>query len=193
MATYTYTNENVKYEDLQAAILNEGLSDCTYNMKGNGDSITLETSGTQAQADNIIANATTGSLFANKQQKIRDVKENSSTLLALGIESWSAGDYVACDKQAADGYYTDYEFYSTHASKLSATTPYVATTLTGGVVSTSSASDINTLAEDCADRLIYLYTASSNSDGSKSELALITAILTAANQTALDAITDTRS
>jgi hypothetical protein len=58
---------------------------------------------------------------------------------------------------------------------------------------TSVLADVDALVYNVAARMIYLYTAVANADGSKGEMTLILAITSAANQAALDAVVDTRT
>ena len=193
MTTYSYLNQSISSPSiLYNSLLNAGENNVQFIYKNGVDIDVITNVLTKSETDTAVADANDGTLFSNKYLKIGEVSNNSLKLIAEGIEAFSSGKNVPVDKVSADGYYTDYEFFVTHSAKISTSSPYIVESMEGSYVSTDNSADILKLSEDAADRLIYVYTSTLNSDGSKGEAQLIKDILAATDQSALDAITDTR-
>lgn len=191
MAEFNYTINDLESSNaLYQALLQNGVFDAAFTISGNGI-IVATIIGNQAQCDAAVQDARSASLFARKVAKIDQANARSIALSDSGVEDW-AGRKVPLSKNDADNYFTDFEYYSANPGKLSANSPYIVFTLDGRASSTTNAADIQTLSENAVDRLIYIYTSSSNGDGSKGELALVQEILAAPDLLALNAITDTR-
>lgn len=192
MATYTYTSHNItSVGSIASALSTLGDNDPSITLDTSGELI-ITTSLTQEQTDAVVSDSADGSLLHNKYIKKQEVFSNSSSLLELGVKTWN-GKYVPCTKSDVDNYWTDHEFFTSNPSLLGVSKPYYIETIEEHVFdSTANISDINQLVLDCYDRLVYLYTSGSNSDGSFSEGVLIALIDAAPDQAALDLIIDTR-
>jgi len=200
MPTFNYTIDLGSASTLQKALSAVGVMDANFNIIDeslNGvltddQLISISTDiSTEAQCDAVIAMATSGSLFSNKMNLIDGLGLRSDELMNDGVDDWD-GNKVILTKSDADKYYTDYEYLRNNPLKLSAATPYLIFTLSGGISETTLLPDINTLVQNSVDRMQYLYTSISNDDGSIGQVQLTTDILAAVDQTALDLIVDTR-
>jgi hypothetical protein len=194
MTTFNYTDKTIDIpESLGLALEDEGVSDAIYTIFPNGN-LTIDTStGVQVDVDNAVDNAVTGTLFSNKEARAEEVENKTRELVGIGVEAWISGKIVFLSKKIANGYYEDYEYLLDNPTSLSASKPYVVETIDGETLTTSNIADILTLANNAADRWIYLNSSTTNGDGSKGESHIIEDIRTAVNQTALNAITDTRA
>lgn len=200
MAIYTYINEDISTEAICQAFAH-GAQGSIFNIKPEVDengvltglyTVVVDTTAPKTLIDGLIASSENGDLFYEKTIKIQSITQKSEDLEVSGTEVWVPGMYVPTDKSSAEGYFTDLEFYQANPSKLSATTPYMVKSLDGRGAVTSTLTDIQTLAVDCADRLIYIYTAVSNGDGSKGEIQYIQEVLACTNLLQVQSIIDTR-
>lgn len=190
MSIYTYSDEtDLNLPALVQALPFNGVFDAVVTL--DGTFLCVDTAiGTQVQVDAAVADAQEGTLFSNKTHKIEAVSAKSEQLMAEGVDDWSSNK-VELSKALADGYYTDYEYYTANPTQISSQKPYIVFRVDGRASSTTSTADIKILADNSADRLIEIYVLNDGSNP-KGELPLVQDILAAADQTALDAITDTR-
>lgn len=190
--TYTYTGKILNHiDDLEKSLKESGI-EAFYTYKYDGNLI-VESDESEASVTAAVDGCLSGTLFANKHEKMRGVQSKSEQLVSKGVECWSAGHNVKCKKREADDYFTDFKYFSEHPEKLTPSTPYVLTDLDDNPVTTSVASDIENIANASTDRLLYLYTSLSNGDGSFGEVPMMSAIHDAVDQEALDLIVDTRT
>lgn len=190
MNEYTYTTFNIESPSALLDVLHTDV-DPDANISGNGH-LTIYTTGTQQQVDDVMAKATPGTLSSVKQHKKKDVSDHSDDLQHIGVPSWDADVCVECTTENLDAHQSKLIYYKGHTDKLSADAPYFIFGINGHVASTASVADIEALVDALADRLIYIYTSISNNDGSAGEIGLIGQINAATTIGEVAAVTDTR-
>jgi hypothetical protein len=195
MAKYTYPSSDISsLEALGQSFVSAGWSedDVTFTLDS-GDLTITTASVSKAVADACVVEVAVGSLFSNKTQRIMEVESRTAKLLGAGVDTWRVGSHVELSKSLTDNWITDHVYYSSHPEKISLLTPYFVPTLDGRGDMTVDISDIEILIDNAVERLQYLYVRAGNLDGSVGEINLIFMITMAADQEALDAITDTRT
>lgn len=190
----TYTEHGVTdFSSIYNALVTRGIRDAAVTLEPGGPLVILSATGEEATADGAVADAVSGGLFHNKALRIAEIARRSEVLMSAGVGTWVPGAFAELSKDDAAGYFTAYEYLAANAGKLSVAQPYTVYTLGGRAVQTSDIAEAKALADDAVDRMVYIYTAVSNGDGSAGEIKLITSITGAANQAALDSIVDTRA
>ena len=158
----------------------------------NGGAITITTTGTKAATDQAMALAACGSLYCNKITAIEKVDFDSNVLALVPVAVTVGGVTGMFD--LADPR-TDYPFYLSLTQTAEADPsilPEIVPCINGGLLC-STVEEVRSISTALRNRLDYIYTSSTpNADGSHSKLLLISAIMAAADQEALDAIEDTR-
>lgn len=186
MATFTYSSASIhSWDAVWGALVSRGVIDATVTL--NGD-VKITTEAAESVCDAAIADATTGSLFSSKLDRKKTVSDKSSDLAAIGIDTWVPAKSIQVTKQAVDDHRSTLKYYQENPSKLSAATPYIVFVDDGTAVTTATLSDIETLVNDLADRLIYIY-----SNAITGEAGLLAAIDLAETFSELNAINDSRS
>jgi len=146
VAIYTYSSQTISNPYvLREALIAKGETLPVYTVIGSD--ISVETSVlTETQTDDAVSDANDSTLFANKEVKKRQIRDNTDTYVDVGVETWSTGVYVKLTEKVANGYYEDWQYLTANSSKLSAAQPYIVDTLTGDVDTTTTIGDILTLA-----------------------------------------------
>lgn len=186
MATYIYSGKSfdsinhfnlyLKKEDLKASF--------SYAMGGD---LIVESDELEADITNAVDSSVSGTLWANKQNKITDVQIRSSELISEGVETWEIGKFAECTESAVDRYIAAYTYFTDFGVNPIFIQPYGIVTLDKELITTTSAVDLKFFIDACAFRLTYVYTSVG------SEMDLTNQILSAPDQTTLDSIIDTRS
>ena len=193
MSTFTYEIADVSPQALWHALFQTGVTDATISV--DASTVVVNTAiGTEPQCEAIALLCVEGQLYANKWQKVRQFQENTRNLLAVPVPVTVGGvnDFILL----TDGF-TEFAFYSSLQYETGAainliTPPLVLPTQHCGLACATPA-DVVAFVNAIRARLLYLIIDGTiNADGSKSEGMLLQAIIAAADQSELDAITDTR-
>jgi hypothetical protein len=194
---YLYPDASVSSpRALKAATLKAGIADAVITLDGTLACIATST-GTQTLADQAIALATDGTVFADGSQKIHDVRATTAALQAKGISWERPSDSVTFEGVPAT--FWDMDHYKAEYEELVGgydVLPVPVTTLDGRVFTLDTLADAEGLYSALAARIAYTQGAVVNGDGSLGEAKMVVSIqsaMEADDRTALDALVDTRA
>ncbi len=157
-------------------------------------SLTIESDTlTEEVADLAVISADGDGLIQSKVDKIKEIEAKSKELTEVGVESWEQGKSVSVSEAEFYKRIAAYQFYTQNPSELSENTPYISSTIEGGIISTSNVQDIDDMSKNIKHRLDYIYFSMvQNPDTSKSEIILRAEVELAQTIEDVDAIIDLR-
>jgi hypothetical protein len=191
--TYDYPYSGItSFEAIEQALPASGVFDAVTSLD-NGY-ITVETTiGTEPQVDAAVALAVSGGLFSNKTLRINDIGANTAELSEQGvmIVRPSDGATVGPIELSYDSRSRIKILCDDISSGLVVPPQIIDTTDGRGFIIFTSA-DCDAVYQAIIYRGVYLLGVAVNGDGSVGENGMIQMIIQAVDQSALDAIVDTR-
>jgi len=192
VAIFTYPLPNISsFEAVYNCLIDQGITDAVINL--NGDLEIITSIGNQATVDTAVSNAAPNTLQSNKSAMIEAISLKSNQLASKGLTvtiNTITGSFPLGQGRYDFSYYQSLVFA---ADRTPAHLPFTLQTLQGGAMQLLTLADVEILADAATNRLRYIYLEQTNADSSKGEIGYIIDIKTAPNQTALDAIVDTRT
>ena len=190
---YEYENQNISSPaTLCQAIAVSGIYDGTFCLVGS--SVCIDTfMGNVGQVEAALAMATDGTFFANKATRIREAQGVTGLLASQGTMFFKPSDSsmsgpAELSQDSAILLRTLREAIIAEEIPL----PEFVSTTDGRASLLHTVEDADAVYQAVVDRLIYLAGDAMNADNSYGEVAFIQQLLDAENQSALDALIDTR-
>jgi len=204
MSVYTASYALFSPESLLQAMATNGIYDGVFNVKHDYDAggtslgtctVTLTTNiGSQIQFDAMVADSTIGSLFSNKAERIDEIQNKSVELSNAGAYFTRPSD-AALNKGPLEISYDARSRIHNMIEDVKAgliPMPQMIDTADGRGVVAYTQADAEAAYQSIIDRGVYILNAGMNADSSYGQNGYTTQIVQAADQTALDAIIDTR-
>lgn len=203
MNNHTYLGTVSNMRTLSQSLVQQGIFDgvltiCPQGVYRDGhtsDACVLlnETSASFGDFELACQNATVGSFLSNKTAKLEEAENNTVELTGEGFTFVADSDgQVKGPLELSHDTELSLERIERVVGNGTAVYPQLLLTMDGRGFTVENDEDVRLCGIAFDERGVYLYGDQVNGDGSLGEAALTIAIVTAADQTALDAIVDTR-